>query len=216
MGEAGFEESALVAAVRGAMEEQVEQAVDLRVSTPGGRFQVRWDEGGSASALGQLAFFAEFLEVSGLFERWVEGCPMGYSSPNAPQVRDVLGTWLLSILDGQRRYAHVTALRGDAVAPKILGMRRIISDEGLRRALAHLAPRTQRGGEEERAARQAQLTRSTAWMDSALAHSSGEALSTGWILDADTTVKLLYGHQDGAEVSYNPVKPGRPSGAVPV
>lgn len=85
MGEAGFEERALVAAVRGAMEQQVEQAAGLRVSTPGGRFQVRWDEGGSASALGQLAFFAEFLEVSGLFEHWVEGCPMGYTSPNAPQ-----------------------------------------------------------------------------------------------------------------------------------
>jgi hypothetical protein len=214
MGEAEFEEKALVAAVRGAIEEQAEHAAELRLITPGGRFQVRWDEGGSASALGQLAFFAEFLEVSGLFEHWVEGCPMAYSSPNAPQVRDVLGTWLLSILDGQRRYAHVTGLRGDAVAPQILGMRRIISDEGLRRALAHLAPRTQRGGEEERAARQAQLTRSTAWMDSALAHSIGEALSTGWILDADTTVKLLYGHQDGAEVSYNPVKPGRPSHVI--
>jgi len=57
-------------------------------------------------------------------------------------------------------------IAGDAVAPQILGMRRIISDEGLRRALAHLAD-DQAGGEEERAARQAQLTRSTAWMDSA-------------------------------------------------
>lgn len=214
MGEGEFEESALVTAVRGAIIEQVQRAADLRVSTPGGRFQVRWDDNGSASALGQLAFFAEFLEVSGLFEGWVEGCPMAYSSPNAPQVRDVLGTWLLSILDGQRRYAHVTGLRGDAVAPQILGMAKIISDEALRRALAHLAPTTKRGGEEERAAREAQLARSTAWMDSALAHSIGEALNTGWILDADTTVKLLYGHQDGAEVSYNPVKPGRPSHVI--
>jgi hypothetical protein len=32
---------------------------------------------------------------------------MAYTSPNAPAVVDVLGTWLLSILDGQRRYAHV-------------------------------------------------------------------------------------------------------------
>ncbi len=27
---------------------------------------------------------------------------MAYTSPNAPEVVDVLGTWLLSILDGQR------------------------------------------------------------------------------------------------------------------
>ena len=68
-----------------------------RLDTPGGRFQVRWDEGGSATALGQLVFFAEFLEVSGLFKRWVQGCPLPYTSPNAPTVTDVLGTWLLSI-----------------------------------------------------------------------------------------------------------------------
>ena len=215
MGEGEFEEKTLVAAVRSALVEAAESTAELRVSTPGGRFQVRWDETGSATALGQLAFFAEFLEVSGLFAHWGAGCPLTYRSPNAPAVGDVLGTWLLSILDGQRRYAHVTGLRGDAVAPQILGMQRIISDESLRRALAHLAPSPQRGdSDEERAARQAQLASSTAWMDQALAHSTDEALNTGWILDADTTVKLLYGHQDGAEVSYNPVKPGRPSHVV--
>jgi hypothetical protein len=39
------------------------------------------------------------------------------------------------------------------------------------------------------------------------------ALDTPWILDIDTTVKTLYGKQSGAEVSYNPHKPGRPSHA---
>ncbi|WP_287663995.1 hypothetical protein [Accumulibacter sp.] len=47
---------------------------------------------------------------------------MAYTSSNAPESVDVLGTWMLSILDGQRRYAHVTGLRGDEVAPQILGM----------------------------------------------------------------------------------------------
>ena len=32
-----------------------------------------------------------------------------------------------------------------------------------------------------------------------------------WILDVDTTVKPLYGRQEGAVVGYNPHKPGRPS-----
>src|SRR5262252_8222106 len=36
-------------------------------------------------------------------------------------------------------------------------------------------------------------------------------LSEPWILDIDTTVKPLYGHQEGAVVSYNPTKRGRPS-----
>jgi hypothetical protein len=133
---------------------------ELRADTPGGRFQVRWDENGSATAMGQLAFFAEFLEASGLFERWVEGCPLSYTSPNAPHARDVSGTWLLSILDGQRRYAHVTGLRGDAVAPQILGMSRITSDESLRRAFTHLAPTLQRCPQAKRAQREAQLAKS--------------------------------------------------------
>ena len=176
---------------------------------------MRWDENGSASAFGQLAFFAEFLEVSGLFERWVESCPLSYTSPNAPDRRDVLGTWLLSILDGQRRYAHVTGLRGDSVAPQILGMEQIISDESLRRALRHLAPCLKKSGsDEERVEREAQLAKSTAWMDAALKDSTHDALGTDWILDCDTTIKLLYGHQDGAEIGYNPIKPGRPSHAI--
>ena len=215
MGEREFEQNALAKAVKGAISEQVREASEQRVATPGGRFQVRWDDNGSASALGQLAFFAEFLEVSGLFERWVKGCPMGYTSGNAPEVCDVLGTWLLSILDGQRRYAHVTALRGDAVAPQLLGMTQIISDESLRRALKHLAPSIgKRCSEDERIRREAQLAKSTEWMDAALKDSITDALGTGWILDCDTTIKLLYGHQDGAEISYNPIKPGRPSHAI--
>jgi hypothetical protein len=83
---------------------------------------------------------------------------MSYSSPNAQEVRDVLGTWLLSILDGQKRNAHVACLRGDAVAPEILNMSKIVSDESLRRALAHLAPcEGKRCTEEEQARRATQL-----------------------------------------------------------
>lgn len=212
MGEMALVKKAVVTAVDAALQEQAQAAEELRLTTPGGRFQVRWDEEGSATALGQLAFFAEFLDVSGLFARWVEGCPMAYTSPNAPAVVDVLGTWLLSILDGQRRYAHVAGLRGDEVAPEILGMNKIVSDESLRRALAHLAPnQPKRCDETERAARAAQLARSTAWMDTALSESVREALRTPWVLDVDTTVKLLFGHQAGAEIGYNPTKPGRPS-----
>lgn len=212
MGEEKFAQTALVKAVQGAIAVLPQQGGDMRVAAPGGVFQVRWDENASASALGQLAFFGEFLEVAQLFERWVENCPLEYTSPNAPEVRDVLGTWLLSILDGQRRYAHINGLRGDAVAPQILGMSRIISDESLRRALKALAPSIDKNcTEEERLQRQVQLDKSTAWMDAALRESTFEALSTDWILDCDVTVKLLFGHQDGAEVGYNPTKPGRPS-----
>jgi hypothetical protein len=187
----------------------------MRVQTLGGMFTVGWDERGSATALGQLAFFAEFLQATGLFERWREQCPLGYSSPNAPTVADVLGTWLLSILDGQSRYAHVGSLRGDGVAVQVLGMRKVVSDDSLRRALAALAPATEAGHSvEQRAAQQAQAARAVRWMQEHLRHSVGEATATAWILDCDSTVKPLYGRQAGAEVSFNPHKPGRPSHVI--
>jgi hypothetical protein len=52
------------------------------------------------------------------------------------------------------------------------------------------------------------------WLRSQLLASVQGALDTPWILDIDTTVKTLYGKQSGAEVSYNPHKPGRPSHAL--
>ena len=98
----------------------------MAVVTLGGRMHVRWDEGAQATPNGQLVFFAEFLATAGIFERWVEDCPLAYTSPNAPSKRDVLGTLMLAILAGHKRYAHITALRGDAVAAQALGMRRVV------------------------------------------------------------------------------------------
>jgi hypothetical protein len=72
------------------------------VETPGGRIQIRWDMEASATPNAQLAFFAEFLSTTGVNESWVNSCPLSYSSGNASQKRDVLGTgpcrfWLASI-----------------------------------------------------------------------------------------------------------------------
>ena len=195
------------------MIERADQAMQVR--TPGGVFSVRWDQRGSATALGQMAFFAEYLEATGLFEGWLKSCPLSYTSPNAPELVDVLGTWMLSILDGHCRYAHVGALRGDGVAPSILGMNKIIGDDSLRRALGAIAPAPEaKHSEMERIAQEAQLARSTRWMQDQLKHSIAQATLQPWILDCDTTIKPLYGKQAGAVVSYNPHKPGRPSHSI--
>ena len=105
------------------------------VDTLGGRMHVRWDEGAAATPHGQLVFFAEFLAATGVFERWVSQCPLEYRSGNAPAKRDVLGTLMMGMLAGHRRYAHITALRGDAVAAQALGMNKVVSEDALRRAL---------------------------------------------------------------------------------
>jgi hypothetical protein len=220
MGERKLGPGKALKAVSAACRDGANGAVDprdesMQVRSPGGVFSVRWDQRGSATALGQLAFFAEYLEATGLFERWLKNCPLSYTSPNAPELVDVLGTWMLSILDGHCRYAHVGALRGDGVAPSILGMNKIIGDDSLRRALGAIAPAPDvKHSEMERLAQEAQLARSTRWMQDQLKHSIAQATLQPWILDCDTTIKPLYGKQDGAVVSYNPHKPGRPSHAI--
>jgi len=176
----------------------IAQAVETMVAqTMGGRMQVRWDESAQATPHGQLVFFAEFLATAGVFDRWVEACPLSYSSPNASPKRDVLGTLMLGILAGSRRYAHIAGVRGDAVAAQALGMRRVVSEDAVRRALQQI----ESGAAES-------------WMRTALMDSVKSALVRPWILDVDTTIKPLYGHQQGAEVGYNPHKPGRPSHAL--
>ena len=129
------------------------------VDTLGGRMHVRWDSGAAATPHGQLVYFAEFLAATGVFERWVSSCPLSYRSGNAPDKRDVLGTLMLGLLAGHRRYAHITALRGDAVAAQALGMNKVVSEDALRRALERIDEAS-----------------STAWMRPALMHSVREAL----------------------------------------
>ena len=106
--------------------------------TFGGRVHIEWDTTAPVTLLGQLPFFIEYLKQGGLFDGWVADCPLSFTSPNAPRKRDVLGTLLLSVLAGHRRYAHVTALRCDAVNPPLLGMRKVVSEDALRRALAKI------------------------------------------------------------------------------
>jgi hypothetical protein len=159
-----------------------------------GRVHVEWATNALVTPLGQLPFFIEYLKHGGLFDGWVGDCPLHYTSPNAPKKRDVLGTVLLSVLAGHWRYAHITTLRCDPVNPPLLGMNQTVSEDAVRRAFDKI---------EEEAG--------VAWLQAHLDYCTRPLLSEPWILDVDTTVKPLYGHQEGAKVSYNPQKPGRPS-----
>lgn len=87
-----------------------------------------------------IVFFAAFLATAGVLDRWVRTCSLHYSSPNASRPRDVLGTLLPGILAGSRRFAHIFGVRGDAVAAKALGLRGMVSEDSVRRALAAMVP----------------------------------------------------------------------------
>lgn len=78
------------------------------LDTFAGKIHVKWSPEATVSSLGLMHFFIEFLKTSGLFDKWVEDCPLRYTSANAPEKRNVLGTLLLSVLAGHWRYAHIT------------------------------------------------------------------------------------------------------------
>lgn len=166
----------------------------VALDTFGGRIHVEWDPSAAVTPLGQLPFFIEFLKVSGLFDTWVADCPLSYQSNNAPDKREVLATFLLSILAGHHRYAHITAIRQDGIHPELLGVKQLVSEDAARRGLKKL---------DESAGKE--------WLDRHLSKTTQPLLTTPWILDLDATVKCLYGKQEGAVVGYNPKKPGRPS-----
>lgn len=167
-----------------------------RLDTYGGAIHVKWDEEAAVTPFGQMVFFIEFLKTAGLWDAFVKDCPANWKSHNAPGKADVLGTMLLSVLAGHRRYAHMTALRFDGVNPQLLGMSKVCSEDSVRRAF-------QDTGE----------AGCTEWLTKHLRISYEPLLREAWILDIDTTVKPLYGHQEGAVKGYNPGKQGRPSHA---
>jgi hypothetical protein len=157
---------------------------------------VEWDPYAPVTPLGQLVYFSQFLATAGLFSGWVADCPLRYTSPNAPSLTDVLGTVILAVLAGNRRYAHVTALRGDQVNPKGLGMSRVLSEDSIRRAFAQEEPHALE-----------------TWQCQHLLSSVQPVLQEPWICDVDVTIKPIYGQQEGAQIGHNPHKPGRPAHA---
>ena len=165
--------------------------------TLGGNVLAKFDLDGPATTHGQLVFFLHWLASTRLFDHLCETAPLRYTSPNAPGVRRVLATLLCGILLGQRRYSHLGSFREDRVLMEAFGIRRFCSEDSVRRALKLID--WEDGGRD--------------WLYGALRLSWQNLVGTDWLLDIDVQVKPLYGHQEGAKVSYNPHKPGRPSHA---
>lgn len=166
------------------------------LDTFAGKIHVKWSPEATVSSLELLPFFIEFLKTSELFDQWVEDCPLRYTSANAPLKRNLLGTILLSVLSGHWRYAHINAIRGDGINPELLGMSAVASEDSVRRGMKALDE-----------------AESGEWLKRHLKASYAPLLQEPWVLDVDSTVKPLYGHQEDAKLGYNPTKPGRPSHA---
>jgi len=146
----------------------------LIADTFDGKIHIEGDPQAQVTPLGQLPFFIQYLKVGHLFEPWVEDCPLSYASNNAPKKVNILGSFLLSILSGHTRYAHLTSLMGDTVNARLLGMTKVISDDSARRALYKIDEAD-----------------GIHWLQDHLFRCYSPLLSQPWILDADVTVKPL-------------------------
>ena len=167
------------------------------MDTPGGRFRARFTPDLPVSPTGALVFFARLLAATGAFGALVADTPLCYGSNRAHQPRDVLDTLLLGILSGHHRYARLSALRGDDLAPRLLGLGAIVSEDCVRRALKRIGPNEGRD-----------------WLLRHLDQACHHFLDTKWMLDIDVTIKPIDGRQEGAGLGHNPRKPGRPSHAT--
>ena len=103
-----------------------------------GKIQIEWDPEASVTPNGQMPFFIEFLKTSGLFDEWVESCPLSYKSNNASKKRDILGSIMMSVLSGHTRYSHISTIRNDGVNPPMLGMQKVVSEDTVRRAMSSI------------------------------------------------------------------------------
>ena len=164
------------------------------VDTPGGRFYAEWAQDTPTTREGQLLFFAQFLRAGHRWEDFLRDCPLTYGGNRGSGAANVLGTVMLGILSGHWRYAHLNSVRGDEVNARVLGLDRLVSEDVVRAAMRRIP-------EEE----------GLHWLREHLLGSVQPVLDQPSILDIDNTVKCVYGNQQGAEVGYNPHKPGRPS-----
>ena len=87
----------------------------------------QWDEDAPVTLHGYLPFFSEYLRAGGLFQHLVESCPIRFRSNNAPEVADVVGTLVISLLSGHTRYNHAQSLYGDTVS----AMTKVLNTNGL-------------------------------------------------------------------------------------
>ena len=120
----------------------------------------------------------------------LEGCPLRYHGKRGSGGTNVVGTASRSILFGHWRCAHINSVRGDTLNPPLLGMRHVLSEDVVRRALKRI---DERPGLE--------------WLSGELSACVQPVLSQPWNMDIDVSAQPLYGHQEGAQIGCNPQKP---------
>lgn len=148
----------------------------------------------AVTPFGGLAVFAEFLRGIGWVEQVKLAMPFAYHSRNAIGPCQVLTTFMLAVLAGARRFAHVGLLRADQALHAMLGLRRSPGPDAVRDFFRRF----------DAAAIAALWPPLWKWMFARLPPSG----AGGDTLDLDSSVFERRGHQQGAERGYNPGRRG--------
>lgn len=165
---------------------------DISLDALPGKFSItRTDT--ALTSYGGLVAWSAFLKHLGIVERLADRCPIARTSPNAAPVRELLHSFLLSALAQGKRFSHVRWLSDDPAIATIMDMKRVRGEDALPRLARMMDQPTMRdwmnGPEQELLA----------------------ALPNHFVADWDSTVNTRYGHQEDAEIGYNPQKRGRRS-----
>jgi hypothetical protein len=150
----------------------------------------------AVTPFGGIAVFISFLTKIGFVEAVRQHMPIRLKSPNHIDPTFTFTAFLVSVLVGARRFAHVSLLRGDRALHALLGMTRFPTDDTIRNLFRRFGM-----GQVQR------------WFEP-LAEWQMQRLplrDEGYTLDLDSTVLERYGQQEGSLKGHNPPKHGRPS-----
>ena len=163
---------------------------DFSFRTPGGQVRLSVTDD-ALTPFGGLVPWAAYTKHIGIVDDLAADCPVKRTSPNAAPVYDVLQSFMLTALTDGRRFSHIERMREDPTIPELFGMESVVGDDTVRRFFKSVDPVL--GAE---------------WI-ARHAKPMWGALPESIVLDWDSTVQPKYGHQEGAEIGYNPGKPGR-------
>lgn len=146
------------------------------------------------TAWGGMSLIARFFKSIGLAKIFNDSLPNEKTSNNSIPPAEICLSFLVSVLKGASRFAHVSSLRQDKALLEMFGFTRPPSDTSVRRYFNSL--------------RRVHIEEMWSGLNR-FALSLMPAPARGHVIDLDSTVIVRYGDQQGSAKGYNPKKPGR-------
>ena len=150
----------------------------------------------AVTPFGGVAVFVSYLDKIDLVGKIRQCMPVRWRSPNHIDPTHTLTAFLIAVLTGAKRFAHVEWMRADRALRAILGIERFPTDDTVRNLFRAFGM-----GEVQRL-----FAPLWQWQMERLPRRPD-----GYTLDLDSTVFERYGRQEGSLKGHNPRKHGRPS-----